>query len=83
VEIADSQLVVETVAEEKVEKNHRAVCPRCGIDYLRRMSRSGFLQRVIYPIFGYYPWRCRVCRGSYMIKKRGKVDRQRRTHSGR
>ena len=72
-EIADSEQVIAPVVKVKVQSSHRAECPRCCIDYLRRKPRKGILQKVLYPIFGYYPWRCRVCKGSYIIRKRGFV----------
>jgi competence CoiA-like predicted nuclease len=43
-------------------------CKKCGSD-LRRLARKGFLQKEIYPRFGYYPWECPVCRGTLMLKK--------------
>lgn len=39
---------------------------------MRRLPRMGFLQRKIYPIFGYYPWECSSCRGVKLFKYRGK-----------
>ena len=36
-------------------------CPGCGENRLFRIQRKGFLQRRIYALFGYYPWKCRRC----------------------
>ena len=67
--------VVGAVAEEGVEKRQSTQCPRCGSNYLRRMSRVGFWEEKIYPIFGYFPWRCSGCGGNFLIKKRGQPTR--------
>jgi len=50
-------------------------CTKCGSN-LRRLARKGFLQKEIFPRFGYYPWECPVCHGTIMLKKRY----QRKTH---
>ena len=36
---------------------------------MRRLSRSGFLQQKVYPLFGYYPWECHLCRTRVMLRK--------------
>lgn len=59
--------------EERTDLN----CQTCGINYLRRLHRKGFLQRTIYSLFGYFPWECPVCRDPIMLKVRHK----RRSHS--
>lgn len=47
-------------------------CPDCGRPKMRRMTRLGFLQEKLWPLFGYYPWKCRVCRKTRMLRYRGK-----------
>lgn len=49
----------------------------CGKQTLYRTSRKGFLQRVVYARFGYYPWKCGSCKNVQMLKKRG-VHRSKR-----
>lgn len=39
---------------------------------MRRRARIGFLQNRIFPLFGYYPWECLVCRKTRMLRMRGK-----------
>jgi len=73
--------VVETVTEKNVEERHHVECPRCGSNYLKRVSRVGFLQRALYPIFRYYPWQCSGCKGRVMIKKRGGSRRSKKRDS--
>jgi hypothetical protein len=51
-------------------------CKLCG-SVLRRLKREGFMQQKVYPIFGYYPWECPVCRKPSMVKMR--YMRKRRT----
>jgi hypothetical protein len=43
-------------------------CKHCG-NVLRRLPRISFWQRRIYPLFGYYPWECPICRKLVMLKK--------------
>jgi hypothetical protein len=43
-------------------------CKKCG-NGMRRLSRHGFLQQKVYPIFGYYPWECPLCRKLVMLRK--------------
>jgi len=42
---------------------------------LIRMKRAGFLEQKVYPLFGYYPWKCSICGVKRIIKFRG--DRRR------
>jgi hypothetical protein len=44
------------------------LCKHCG-SKLRRLARAGFLQQRVYPLFGFYPWECPVCRKVLMLKK--------------
>jgi len=53
-------------------------CTKCG-NALRRITRKGFLQLKIYPVFGFYPWECPACRVRIMLKK----QHERRTHRSR
>lgn len=55
------------------------LCPTCGTQTLRRTSRKGFMQRVIYPRFGYYPWECSRCNVAQLIKNRGARHRRRKS----
>jgi hypothetical protein len=38
------------------------VCIRCRTKTLRRVNRRGFLQMVLLPLMGYFPWECALCR---------------------
>jgi len=38
---------------------------------MRRMGRTGFLQDKVFPLFGYYPWECPICRRTRMVRLRG------------
>jgi hypothetical protein len=44
--------------------------PDCGIKYLRRVYRRGFLQKRVMAFFGYYPWECPVCRIPHYLRGR-------------
>jgi len=52
-------------------------CTECGTS-LRRQERKSFLQQRIYPIFGFYPWYCPVCRKVTMLRKRYMRKRRRK-----
>jgi len=54
------------------------VCPDCGARQLRRMKRHGFLQKKVYPMFGYYPWECALCRHINFFKARGQRVRHKK-----
>jgi hypothetical protein len=43
-------------------------CKHCG-SKLRRLPRRGSLQQKFYPLFGYYPWECPICRVPVMLRK--------------
>lgn len=45
---------------------------------MHRISREGFLQKRIYPSFGYYPWECSVCGCEKLYKNRGERRSRRR-----
>lgn len=45
-------------------------CPACGSNVTRRLEREGVRENYIYPLFGYYPWRCRPCRKKFFRKLR-------------
>jgi hypothetical protein len=44
-------------------------CSTCGCE-MRRLMRESFLQRKVYPLFGYYPWECPLCRDLTLYKVR-------------
>jgi ssDNA-binding Zn-finger/Zn-ribbon topoisomerase 1 len=48
----------------------RVHCEECGSDKVLRVSRQGFLRAKIYPMFGYYPWRCSRCGRDVLLRKR-------------
>jgi hypothetical protein len=53
------------------------VCPKCQSHRMHRIPRKGFLRTALAPIFGFYPWRCSVCRTEKLLRTRGT---RRRTH---
>jgi len=50
-------------------------CKQCG-SKLRRISRKGFLQLNFFPLFGFYPWECPICRTIVMRKKQHQRKRR-------
>ncbi len=60
------------------EKPH---CPHCEGIELRRQGRVGFMQRVVLPRFGWFPWECGLCRKVYFLKQRTTEYRQ-HSHEG-
>ena len=61
--------VVENLGEVSSDRV-RIHCQKCGGVSVTRVYRKGFLQERIYPIFGYYPWRCMRCGAHVMLRKR-------------
>ncbi len=55
---------------DKAGASTKVLCPECGGDHPRRVERKGFLQRKVYPIFGYYPWFCPDCKSTFAMRKR-------------
>jgi DNA-directed RNA polymerase subunit RPC12/RpoP len=61
--------IVENDAEISPAKE-RIQCRMCGSEEVRRAFRRGYLQLNIFPLFGYYPWRCMTCGTRMMLRKR-------------
>jgi ribosomal protein L37AE/L43A len=49
----------------------KLVCPACGHEQLARIARRGFLRQKLYPMLGFYPWECAMCRKEFLIRRRG------------
>jgi DNA-directed RNA polymerase subunit RPC12/RpoP len=63
----------EAVAESMIgasSAKERVFCQECGSDRVVRVHRKGYMQEKIYPMFGYYPWRCMRCGWRVMLRKR-------------
>jgi ribosomal protein L37AE/L43A len=82
--VTEVRVIAETALSETEEKESASghskgalVCPTCGEPTLRRVARKGFMQRVIYARFGYYPWKCSGCEAAQMMKNRGARHRHR------
>jgi hypothetical protein len=73
------QVVAKEVIRSEPSKD-RVYCRYCGSDHVYRLYREGFLQEKIYPLFGFYPWRCKVCSAMMMLHRRR--IRKRSKHSG-
>jgi len=49
----------------------RIHCTYCRSQRVFRVYRQGFFQEKIYPMFGFYPWKCKAC-SAYMLLHRRK-----------
>lgn len=38
---------------------------------MARVARKGFFEEKVFPVLGYYPWECSVCRCRQLLRKRG------------
>ncbi|MGD0479672.1 MAG: hypothetical protein ABSA42_05840 [Terracidiphilus sp.] len=56
--------------------NKRVRCEECGSDEVYRLIRRGFFEEKIYPLFGFYPWRCKRCRVRLMLRKRDLASKE-------
>ena len=46
-------------------------CDECSSDEVYRIFRRGYFQEKIYPLLGFYPWRCKQCGLRLMMRERG------------
>ena len=53
-----------------------AACRHCDGQHVFRIFREGFFQNKIYPLFGYYPWKCKDCGEQMMLRKRRRGSRK-------
>ena len=60
----------------------RISCKQCGSNQVFRVFREGYLQEKIYPIFGFYPWKCKACGRGMMLRKRKKSRSQDKDYVG-
>jgi DNA-directed RNA polymerase subunit RPC12/RpoP len=57
-------------------EDERVRCEECGSDEVYRLVRQGFFQGKIFPLLGFYPWRCKRCGLRLMMRKRGVAREQ-------
>lgn len=50
--------------------NSNLKCTLCGGVRIHRLERNGPIEKWIYPIFGYYPWRCGTCNRKLYLRAR-------------
>jgi len=74
----EGSLSVRNLGTEKVYGMQGPRCndQMCNDNRMYRIRRKGFLQKLIYPLFGYYPWKCRHCEKTQMKKDRGERIRE-------
>ena len=65
---------LESNAAAEVRK--RVLCPKCSSIHFHRIHREGFLQERFLPMFGYYPWECKVCRKVSLLRLRAKAGKR-------
>lgn len=49
-------------------------CRLCSGNLVYRMQRHGLLEKSLYRLFGYFPWRCNVCRKKIYLRQRFRSD---------
>lgn len=47
---------------------------RCGAKAFRRINRITFMERVVLPWLGFYPWECAVCRRKTFLRNDGRGE---------
>ena len=50
---------------------HRLTCPQCGEPRLTRSKRSGVFEKWFLGSLGWFPWRCKSCKGRVLLRNRG------------
>jgi len=58
-------------------------CKCCGSQRVFRVFREGFLKERVYPMFGFYPWKCRVCGACIILHKRERSKAEATSPDGR
>ena len=53
-------------------------CDRCGGAPYRRVNRKGWLERVLLPKLGFYPWECVHCRIRRFFRDSGEPSGRRK-----
>ncbi len=48
------------------------VCFRCKAKAFRRVNREGFLQHIVLPRLGIFPWECIMCRRRFLFRDDGR-----------
>jgi hypothetical protein len=46
-------------------------CDRCSGKFFRRLNRKGYLERVVLPALGFFPWECALCRRKVVLRTDG------------
>jgi len=54
-----------------MQATNRTSCKRCNSLRTNRLARQSYFERYIAPFFGLYPWKCRDCRHSFLVRRRG------------
>lgn len=49
----------------------QTACPKCEALQARRVKQDGFFQKFILQRLGFYPWECRFCKATFVLKNRG------------
>jgi hypothetical protein len=53
------------------------ICIRCKASAFRRVNRVGFVQAVLLPLLGYFPWECALCRRKMFFRDDGRRGERR------
>ena len=67
--------ILQQAREQSVK---RKKCARCGATAFRRINRIRFMERVLLPWLGFYPWECAVCRRKTYYRNNGHREMKRR-----
>ena len=64
-----------------LQRSPETICPDCQSVDVRRLDREGFLERLVLPRLGLFPWECPACRNRIYLARRGRSRRTRSAHS--
>ena len=51
-------------------------CDECSSHEVHRIFRRGYFEEKIYPLLGFYPWRCKRCGLRLMLRTRELTSKQ-------
>ena len=64
--------------DQQGKTREQVTCRVCRSDRVYRLNRKGILQTWVYPLFGFYPWRCKACASNMKLRQRYETTRNAR-----
>ena len=59
----------------RIPAGEKPYCEWCKDVPLRRLSRLGWIEKAVLPLFGFFPWECELCQRVSHLRLRGVLKR--------